>query len=356
MHVNQAMIHPELQQAGKLIRLFLPRFTERTFRMAKGMNRIMKGKCRNKLHYEQKFIDRSGNIEVTSSSDVKNFANGQAGSRLRICVYAPPSAQSDVPGLLWIHGGGYAMGAPEQDETMIRRFIEASGCVVVAPDYRLSLDAPYPAALDDCYEALLWLKTHGREYGMRDDQIMIGGDSAGGGLAAAVCLAARDRREVAIAFQMPLYPMLDDRMNTPSATDNDAPLWNSDSNRISWQLYLGDRFGKPDVPAYAAPARAKDLRRLPPACSFVGSIEPFRDETVLFMEKLLACGIPVHFKMFEGCFHGFDVVCPRSNVAQEAMKFLFDSFRYATKHYFAEQSEEQSDVSDGDTGKNWNSV
>lgn len=328
MHVSPEIIHPDLRKAGAMIRMVLPRFTERTFRMAKIMLRFKKGTCRSKLRYEQKFIERSD-------------GSGDTASRLlRICVYAPLSAQSDVPGLLWIHGGGYAMGTPEQDEAMIRRFIEASGCVVVAPDYRLSLDEPYPAALEDCYDALLWLKAHGHEYGMRDDQIMVGGDSAGGGLTAAVCLAARDRRKVAIAFQMPLYPMLDDRMNTPSAIDNDAPLWNSDSNRISWKLYLGDWFGNPDVPAYAAPARAEDLHHLPPACSFVGSIEPFRDETVLFMEKLRSSGVPVHFKVYDGCFHGFNVVSPRAGIAKEATNFLLESFRYATEHYFAKQPEE----------------
>jgi len=320
MHVDRSMIHHELRKAGTLIRIFLPSFIERKFRLAKGMIKFMKGKCRSKLRHEQKYLTRAD------------------GSLLRICVYSPLSApQSKVPGLLWIHGGGYALGAPEQDELFVRRFVEASGCVVVSPDYRLSLDAPYPAALEDCYAALLWLKEHGGEYGMRDDQIMTGGDSAGGGLTAAISLYARDRKEVAIAFQMPLYPMLDDRMNTLSATDNDAPLWNSKSNFISWRIYLGDLFGEPSVPAYAAPARAEDFRQLPPTCSFVGSIDPFRDEAIAYMERLRANGIPVHFKVFDGCFHGFDIVCAKSIIAQEAAGFLMDHFRYAVKHYFSEQ-------------------
>ncbi len=320
MHVDRSMINPGLRKTGALIRTFLPSFTERKFRLVKVMFKALKGKRRSKLQYAQKYLPRAD------------------GSLLRICVYSPLSApQSDVPGLLWIHGGGYALGAPEQDELFIRRFVEASGCVVVSPDYRLSVDAPYPAALEDCYAALLWLKEHGGEYGVRDDQIMVGGDSAGGGLTAAISLYARDKKEVAIAFQMPLYPMLDDRMNTLSATDNDAPLWNSKSNIISWRFYLGDLFGKPYVPTYAAPARAEDFRQLPPTCSFVGSIEPFRDETIAYMEQLRASGIPVHFKMFDGCFHGFDIVYAKSSVAQEAAGFLMDSFRYATKNYYFEQ-------------------
>jgi len=319
MHIDRPMIHPELRKTGTLIRIVLPSFTEQKFRIAKTMIKVMKGKCRNRLKYEQKYITRAD------------------GSPLRVCVYSPLSPVTGVPGVLWLHGGGYALGTPEQDEVFIKRFVEAGNCVVVSPDYRLSVEAPYPAALEDCYAALLWLKGHSGEYGLRDDQIMVGGDSAGGGLTAAITLYARDKNEVAIAFQMPLYPMLDDRMNTPSAMNNDAPLWNSKSNDIGWRLYLGNLFGKADVPAYAAPARAEDLRNLPPACSFVGSIEPFRDETIAYLERLCASGTPVHYKVFEGCFHGFDIVCARSNVAKQATDFLMENFRYAIEHYFAEQ-------------------
>lgn len=319
MHIDDSMIHPELRNAGKVIRWILPSFTLRTYRFAKVMTKALKGKCRSPLRYEQQFITRPD------------------GTQLRLCVYSPLTKADNVPGLVWFHGGGYALGVPEQDESAYRRFIEESGCVVVAPDYRLSIDAPYPAALEDCYSALLWLKENGSDYGMRDDQIMVGGESAGGGLTAAISLLARDKKEVTIAFQMPLYPMLDDQMNSPSATNNDAPLWNSKSNDLSWRLYLGDLFGTSDIPSYAAPARATDHHHLPPTCSFVGSIEPFRDETIAYMGKLRLSGIPVHFKEFEGCFHGFDVVSPKSSIAQEAVDFLMEQFRYAVKNYFAKQ-------------------
>lgn len=322
MNVKLSMIHPELRKTGALIRFVLPYFTERKFRIAKAMIKVVKGKCKSRLKYKQDYIPRAD------------------GSSLRICIYLPLVPKADVPGLLWIHGGGYAMGAPEQDELFIKRFVKASGCIVISPDYRLSLDAPYPAALEDCYTALLWLKQHGGEYGMRDNQIMVGGDSAGGGLTAAISLYARDKNEVAIAFQMPLYPMIDDRMNTPSATNNNAPLWNSKSNYISWKLYLGNLFGKSNVPVYAAPARADDLRNLPPTCSFVGSIEPFRDEVIAYLENLRASGVPVNYQVFEGCFHGFDIVCSRSEVAKQATNFLMEQFSYAVEHYFANQPTE----------------
>ncbi len=326
MHITPGMIHPELRLIGILIRFFLPGFTKQKFRMANRLLQGRKGKCLSRLRYEQHFVPRPD------------------GSFLRIGVYSPLLPARDVPGLLWLHGGGYAMGIPEMDEGLIRRFIAESGCVVVAPDYRLSLDAPYPAALEDCYAALLWLKEQGGGYGMRGDQIMIGGESAGGGLTAAVTLYARDRGEVAVAFQMPLYPMIDDRMKTGSSTDNDAPLWNSASNRLAWELYLGPLAGSPSVPAYAAPARAADLKGLPPACTYVGGIEPFHDETADYAKRLREAGVPLHFMEFEGCFHAFDVAGVGTRVARQARAFLMERFRYAVSHYRSEQPQRSDPV------------
>ncbi|MDR1628771.1 MAG: alpha/beta hydrolase [Oscillospiraceae bacterium] len=282
------------------------------------MSRFLSGFHSFGLQYEQKYITRAD------------------GTMLRICVYYPREKRDGVPGLLWLHGGGYALGVPEQDESFIKRFVEASGCVVVAPDYTLSLQKPYPAALEDSYAALLWLRDNGAQYGMRSDQIFVGGESAGGGLTAALSLYARDKAEVAIAFQMPLYPMLDDRP-TESSANNDAPVWNTTSNNLAWQLYLGDAYGTDDVPIYAAPARAADYSGLPPACTYVGSIEPFFAETQTYVEKLRNSGVSVDFKVFDGAFHGFDIICPNTKIAKDARSFLMDCFKYAVENYFAEQ-------------------
>ena len=319
MHIDPAMIHPELRRAASLIRLLWPSFTERKYRLLKKVTKKLQGQCRSRLNYAQITIDRPD------------------GSPLRLCIYSSLNPLTNVPGLLWLHGGGYALGTPEQDELLIQRFIDKSNCVVVAPDYRLSIDAPYPAALEDSYAALLWLKENGPSYGVRTDQLMVGGDSAGGGLAVALTLYARDRKEVAIAFQMPLYPMLDDRMATPSATDNDGPLWNTKSNEVSWRLYLGPLYRTDQVPVYAAPARCRDLTGLPPACSYVGSIEPFRDEAIDYFERLRAHGTDVQMKIFDGCFHGFDIVCAKTSIAAEANNYLMTHFLYAIDHYFAAQ-------------------
>lgn len=318
--VKVSDMHPELVVPGVLMRLVLPRFTKGFFRFAnffldnfgRGVN------FATGINYKQEFIKRDD------------------GSNLRVCIYTPKVRKENVPGLLWIHGGGYGLGIPEQDFIFIRDFVEASGCVVVAPDYTNSMTAPYPAALNDCYLALKWLKDNGKRYGMRSDQIFVGGDSAGGGLCAAVSLLARDRGDVNIAFQMPLYPMIDDRMITPSSQNNNAPIWNSKSNELGWKLYLDDLYGTDRVPKYAAPARETDYRDLPPTLTYVGDIEPFTDETVEYVNNLRKAGVEVNFRIFEGCFHAFDLFV-YTTPAKQARKFLVDGFMYAVENYTAKQ-------------------
>lgn len=247
------------------------------------------------------------------------------------------SEKSARPAILWIHGGGYAMGSPEQEFYFIKRILKAVDAVVISPEYIRSIEAPYPKALTDCYAALVWLKENAEKLGADPDRIFVGGDSAGGGLCAAVCLYARDKHEVNVAFQMPLYPMLDDRP-TRTNQNNSTPCWDTQSNDKAWKVYLGDLYGTDKVPYYAAPARAEDLSGLPPAVSYVGDIEPFYAETVDFMEKLKAAGVKAEYKVYKGCYHGFDVICPDSEPGADAIKFLHDSLVYAAEHYVAKQT------------------
>ena len=321
MKVTNRMLHPQLRFKGAVLRMFSGVHNTgalRTMaRMTKMMHRRRAARLRG-MRYEPVYIEKDGR-------------------RLRLCVYRPLEPTENVPGLLWIHGGGYAIGCPEQDEWFVRKFISETPCVVVSPDYRLSVDEPYPAALDDCYAALEWMQSHGGEYGIRPDQLMVGGDSAGGGLAAAVAIRARDEGRVALACQMPLYPMLDDHMLTESAQDNNAPVWNSASNTAAWELYLGRLSGREDVPPTAAPGRLTDFSGLPPAFTFVGSVEPFRDETVAYMENLKAAGVPVTYRVFNGCFHAFDMMCSSSRPAKEATGMMREYFRFAAENYFMPQ-------------------
>lgn len=311
-------IDRDLRTRGRLFRILNKTFTVRRLKLF-GKFKIKLPIIDQKITFSDTYIPRND------------------GSKLRIGIFKSKKPTDNATGVLWLHGGGYALGFPEQIKNRAKQLIAASNCVVIAPDYRLSVEAPYPAALEDAYTALLWMKEHAEELGIQDDQLMVGGDSAGGGLMAAVSLYARDKGEVAIAFQMPLYPMLDDRMTSKSAKDNDMPVWNSQSNFNAWQLYLGDLFGSPSVSIYAAPARAEDYRNLPPTVTFVGDLEPFRDETVQYVENLKEAGVPVDFQVYPGCYHAFDSMCPKAEVSKKAIEFLTSSFKYAVEHYFAEQ-------------------
>lgn len=320
-YIKMRQIHPELRFVGILARCLFPYYTATTFRAVnKVQDFLMKGRW-------------FGRCAVCSFAETLR----PDGTSLRLLICVPLERKSGVPGVLWLHGGGYAVGLPEQDVFYIEHFIHASSCIVVAPDYTLSTKKPYPAALEDCYLALRWMKENAARLGIRDDQLFVCGDSAGGGLTAALTLYARDKGDIAIAFQMPLYPMLDDRMKTTSAQANDAPVWNTKSSIAAWKLYLGERYGTEDVPCYAVPARAVNYAELPPTCTFVGSIDAFCDETSEYVDNLRKADVPVDFKIFEGGFHAFDYMVPRSSIAKAANQFYMDAFRHAVQNCFAVQ-------------------
>jgi len=320
MRVKISAINKELRTSGRIFKLLNPTFTESRIRIfARLTRKFLHGTTDQSLDCNEQWIIRDDNTQ------------------LRVCIFNSKEHSAKVPGILWMHGGGYGMGVPEQGIGMAKAFNKKKLCVMIAPDYSLSVDTPYPAALDDCYIALLWMKNNAKSLGINDSQIFIGGDSAGGGLAAALSLYARDKKEVNIAFQMPLYPMLDDRMQTESATDNNAPVWNSKSNYNAWKLYLGELFGKQRVPEYAVPARATNYDKLPPTATFVGDLEPFRDETILYVENLRKAGVKVSFRIFEGCYHAFEQVCPKAEISKKAIEFITSEYAFAVENYFAGQ-------------------
>ena len=320
MRVTTQSIDPELRLAGIAARaLFRP--SEGFFRLARRLDRRMHGSDVPGLECEQRWVD---------SLD--------AGVRVRVRTYRRPgrSGSAGLPGVLFLHGGGYVFGSPEQFAPAYSMLLQTRDCVVVAPDYRKSLEAPYPAAVHDCSGSLLWLKAHAAELGVREDQLLVMGMSAGGGLTAAVSLLARDRGDVRIAHQLPLYPMIDHRMITDSARDNDAPVWGSRHNRIAWDLYLG-RLAGGEVPKYASPALETDCTGLPPTTTFVGELDPFRDETVAYVDGLRAAGVSVELRRYAGCYHGFDMIRPGAKVSRDANQFVRDRFAYAVDHDFAKQ-------------------
>ena len=259
------------------------------------------------------------------------------GGSIAALVLAPKGGAQGATGVLWLHGGGYIVGMKEMVHMsravdLVKRF----GAVVVAPGYRLAFVRPYPAAILDSYASLLWLKQNAAALGVRDDQLMVGGESAGGGLCAAVCAMARDRGEVRVAFQMPLYPMLDDR-DTDSSRDNHGKVWDTRKNHFAWRVYLRGVRGK--VPPYAAPARLTDYRGLPPAYTFVGDGEPFYCETVQYVENLRACGISAGLDVYHSDMHAFDMMQPDEALSREAGEKFNAEFERAQGEYFAEQGQ-----------------
>jgi len=227
---------------------------------------------------------------------------------VRVRVYEPKEKKEALPGVLYIHGGGFIVGTPEMTDISCIHLVKEVGCVVVSVDYRLAPETPYPGPMEDCYAALKWMADNANEMGLDLERLAVAGGSAGGGLTAGLALLARDRGYPKLAFQAPLYPMLDDRGITPSSREfTDRRLWNRQKNEFGWKAYLGDLYGRDDVPIYAAPARAADLSGLPPAYTFVGELDLFRDETTDFVTRLTQAGVTVEYHIYPGCTHGFDM-------------------------------------------------
>lgn len=263
------------------------------------------------------------------------------GRDIKVLILRPTKnakPKQNTPGVLWIHGGGYILGFAgmiyiSRSLALVKKY----GAVVVAPAYRLAGESPYPSALEDCYAALHYLKIHADELGVNSSQIMVGGESAGGGLTAALCMYARDKGEINIAYQMPLYPMIDDR-DTESSRDNHAPVWNTRRNHFGWKKYLGSLWGK-DVPPYAAAARQTNYANLPPAYTFVGDIEPFYCETLTFIENLRKAGVKASVDVYPNCFHAFDMLLPFKKISKQAIAAFEKQYLFAVEHYFAPQPE-----------------
>jgi acetyl esterase/lipase len=222
---------------------------------------------------------------------------------------ASTSAANRVPGVLMIHGGGFVIGSVEAEHAGAALTALGTGAVVVSVDYRLAPEHPFPAGLHDCYAALTYLHAEADALGVDPGRVALSGVSAGGGLAAATALLARDHGGPPVCFQMLQIPELDDRLQTGSMrTFVDSPMWNRPLAVQSWRAYLGPLYGTADVPAYAAPARADDLTGLPPAYVSTAENDPLRDEGITYAQRLLQAGVSVELHQFPGTFHGSTLV------------------------------------------------
>lgn len=227
---------------------------------------------------------------------------------IRATIYSPENPRGAV---LWIHGGGLLMGHPRQDVKHLKETAAEVGVTVIAPHYRYAPENPYPAALDDVHSAHHWLLTHAEDLGISPDRIVIGGQSAGGGLAAALCQRLLDEGGIQPAGQWLFCPMLDDR----AASTDRNPIWDADSNAQAWRYYTN---GNPDAP-YAVPGRRAELAGLPPAWLYAGSSELFYDEIVDYAERLKSAGVPTQCEVVDGGVHAFELWAPHTAAAKRLL-------------------------------------
>lgn len=230
-------------------------------------------------------------------------------------VYRPdPAPSAQLPALLYIHGGGFVVGSIDTEHGSAVDLARTLGSVVVSVEYRLAPEHPYPAAPHDCFAALTWLHAEAANLGVDRTRIGVIGRSAGGGLAAALALMARDKGGPALCFQYLDIPELDDRLTTPSMVAfTDTPLWDRNKAIASWRHYLAAT--SDDVPAWAAPARAEDLSGLPPAGIATAEFDPLRDEGLAYAMALIAAGVSVELHHYRGTFHG-SVVATTAQVSR----------------------------------------
>ncbi|WCH47593.1 MULTISPECIES: alpha/beta hydrolase [Lysinibacillus] len=254
------------------------------------------------------------------------------GGEMLVKIYEPIERNRDkLPAMLWIHGGGFVMGHPDMDDLLCERFVQTANCVVVSVDYRLAPEHPYPAAIEDCYAGLVWMTAEAPSLGIDVKRVAIAGASGGGGLTAALALMARDKGGPSIIFQMPLYPMLDNRNETPSSyeiTDAHA-TWSRSNNLTAWRMYLGEEKDTNELSPYAVPSRADNLAGLPPTYTCIGQLDLFRDETFDYVTRLAQAGVDVEMNLYPGSFHCFEVFVPEAEVSQRASQNYLDAMARA---------------------------
>lgn len=262
----------------------------------------------------------------------EHFAPGHnGGPAVRVVLYKPDGLAPDAPVVLQIHGGGYLFGTAELGDPRNRAIAHTVGCAVASVEYRLAPETAFPGGLEDCYAALVWLHGNAAALGLDPARIAIRGESAGGGLAAALAVMARDLGGPIACFQLLVYPMLDDRtVNAPANPHTGEFIWDRSSNYFAWESWLGMAPGTDKVPPLGAPARTADLAGLPPACITTATLDLFVDEDLDYAARLIRAGVPTEVYVAAGAFHGFDAMVPDAAVSKrftacgdEALKRAF---------------------------------
>jgi acetyl esterase/lipase len=244
------------------------------------------------------------------------------GTVLDLTWYRPSGADGPGSAALYLHGGGMIFGLEHIGsvyDLAVREYVAASGVPMLVVDYRVAPEHPDPTPVEDCYGALVWLTEHATDFGVDPARVAVMGDSAGGGLAAGVCLMARDRGGPAVAQQVLIYPMLDDRPATPDPQVQPFLTWTYDDNLTGWGALLGDNAGGEQVSPYAAPARADDLTGLPDTYIDVGDLDVFRNEDIAYARRLADAGVPTELHVYPGCPHAFEALARDAAVSRRAI-------------------------------------
>lgn len=257
----------------------------------------------------------------------QTVATSEQASPVLVRIYHPLNAknQAAMPCVLWIHGGGFIAGSVYHSDRFCKNLALACECIVVSVEYRLAPQHSHPAAIDDCYEALLWLASEETSLPVDTCRIAVAGISGGGCLTAGVVLRARDQNGPAINLQAMIVPALDHRCDSPSYTMSDPRVLNRDKTRRLWDAYIGGN-GK-DVPIYASPALAEDLSGLPPTWVSVAENDTLRDEAITYAQRLMQADVSTDLRVYRGSFHGALTLAPEAPVNQSLVDDLYSTIR-----------------------------
>lgn len=243
------------------------------------------------------------NIEV-NSHQIKGFEN----KNIEVLVFKPRNIQANAPCMVYCHGGGFFIEAAQAHKRMMFEYAEKANCIIVFPHYRVSLNNSFPTSLEDCYAALKWTKENANSLGIDTNRIAIGGDSAGGNLAACAAQMALDKEDVKICFQLLVYPVCDHTLSTASMQAfQDTPLWNAPSSKLMWEVYLKGK-KKNDFPKYVSSLQRTDLTGLPPSYIETAEFDCLRDEGISYAKRLKEAGVEVELNETKGTIHAYDIV------------------------------------------------
>lgn len=296
------LVDPELRQAALAMRATTAGYTPMTV---------------EKLAQRRAWMEANRQTPLAAPAVTAHTIPRAGGGEVKAYVVnAKPGAKG--PGILHIHGGGFTASTALGGIASVQALAAELDCPIVTVEYRLAPETRWFGSLEDNYAVLLWMIARGAEFGIDPARIAVLGESAGGGHAALLALAARDRGEAKIAFQALIYPMLDDRSGTSRAVPDHIGYfgWNGEANRFGWESFLGSAPGGSGVPHEAVPARAENLSGLPPTYIAVGGLDLFVSEDIDFAVRLNAAGVPVELLVVPGAFHGFDAFAPHAAISQ----------------------------------------